>query len=136
MVLDFFTRVAEPPIPDYSSELESATCSPDPVVSSVMSDIWRATLRRGTHVAVKCVRTALSGNENALKASMECLGLFNVSKVTHHPCPKTAHSERTLFLVSAGTREHTEATRNSTVQGSVGDGVRMDGSRERRCSGK
>jgi hypothetical protein len=67
MVVAFFTQFVDTPIQDYTSELRDAPCSNGPVATSALSDVWRATIRKSTHVAVKCVRTAVSGNDKVVK---------------------------------------------------------------------
>ncbi|KAG9126268.1 hypothetical protein FRC07_004156 [Ceratobasidium sp. 392] len=45
---------AETPVQDYTTEIREAECSESAIHSSALSDIWLATLRRGTRVAIKC----------------------------------------------------------------------------------
>ncbi|KAF8608136.1 kinase-like protein [Ceratobasidium sp. AG-I] len=77
-VIAFFTQFADTPVDDYTSELKNASyVSSDPVITSSLSDIYRATLRKGTHIAVKCVRTAVSGNQKVLKHTVQELGAWS-----------------------------------------------------------
>jgi hypothetical protein len=73
-VVAFFTHFTDTPVEDYTEALKSASYfSSEPVVTSGLSDIYRATLRKGTQIAVKSVRTAVSGNGKVLKVSKHTL---------------------------------------------------------------
>ncbi|KAG8720559.1 hypothetical protein FRC09_009379 [Ceratobasidium sp. 395] len=80
-ILEFFAQASETPVQDYTSELREAECSDTTVASSALSDIWFATLRRGTRVAVKCVRTAISGSDKVIKHTVKELSVW--SKLSH-----------------------------------------------------
>ncbi|KAG8788044.1 hypothetical protein FRC12_014978 [Ceratobasidium sp. 428] len=80
-ILELFTQASETPVQDYTSELREAECSDNTVASSALSDIWFATLRRGTQVAIKCVRTAISGSDKVIKHTVKELSVW--SKLSH-----------------------------------------------------
>jgi hypothetical protein len=83
-VVAFFTHFTDTPVDDYTEELKSASYfSSDPVVTSGLSDIYRATLRKGTHIAIKSVRTTVSGNEKVLKVSKYTLESLLVLNLGH-----------------------------------------------------
>ncbi|KAG8782132.1 hypothetical protein FRC12_021194 [Ceratobasidium sp. 428] len=66
VVMDIFNSFAK--INDYTSELQvESNNTVDPVAYGGYSDVYRATLRKGTHVAVKCMRSSVTGDYNAAK---------------------------------------------------------------------
>ncbi|KAG8788045.1 hypothetical protein FRC12_014979 [Ceratobasidium sp. 428] len=77
----FFTQTSETPVQDYTAELREAECSDTTVASSALSDIWFATLRQGARVAIKCVRTAISGSDKVIKHTVKELNVW--SKLNH-----------------------------------------------------
>ncbi|KAG9126271.1 hypothetical protein FRC07_004159 [Ceratobasidium sp. 392] len=80
-ILEYFTQTSETPVEDYTTELKEAECSESAVTSSVLSGIWFATLRRGTRVAIKCVRTAISGSDKIIRHTVKELNVW--SKLNH-----------------------------------------------------
>jgi hypothetical protein len=69
-------------VKDYTTDLKSASFTEaDPVMTSQLSDIYRATLSTGMNIAIKCVRTAISGNPNILKVRAD--PVINSNKVIH-----------------------------------------------------
>ncbi|KAG9124579.1 hypothetical protein FRC07_011075, partial [Ceratobasidium sp. 392] len=76
-ILEYFTQASETPVEDYTTELKEAECSDSAVNSSVLSDIWFATLRRGTRVAIKCVRTAISGSDRIIRHTIKELNVWS-----------------------------------------------------------
>ncbi|KAG8709322.1 hypothetical protein FRC09_000735 [Ceratobasidium sp. 395] len=66
VVMDIFNSFAK--INDYTSELRvESNNTVDPIAYGGYSDVYRATLRKGTHVAVKCMRSSVTGDYNAVK---------------------------------------------------------------------
>jgi hypothetical protein len=72
VVVAFFKRVSK--LDDYTPELSQAQYSSEPVAFGGFAEIYRATTRKNTHVAVKCMRaTSVVGDNKAVKASLNTL---------------------------------------------------------------
>jgi hypothetical protein len=119
MVVAFFTQFVDTPIQDYTSELRDAPCSNGPLATSALSDVWRATIRKGTHVAVKCVRTAVSGDDKVVKVRASLTVGLRVHFLMVTPA---AYSQGVRHLVKTTPCEHTAATWDRTIQGPASHG--------------
>lgn len=68
----FFKRVTH--LPDYTSQLDQADCSSQPLAEGGSSEVYRATLRNDKRLAVKCMRLSyITGDSKAVKVSNSSL---------------------------------------------------------------
>ena len=59
---------------DYTSQLDQADCSSQPLAHGGSSEVYRATLRNDARLAVKCMRPShVTGDSKAVKVSDEDL---------------------------------------------------------------
>ncbi|KAF8608132.1 kinase-like protein [Ceratobasidium sp. AG-I] len=65
VIMDIFGSFSN--VKNYTSELNLADCSPDPVAFGGFAEVYTATLRNGTQVAVKCVKSSVSSDYTAVK---------------------------------------------------------------------
>ncbi|KAG8783096.1 hypothetical protein FRC12_020089 [Ceratobasidium sp. 428] len=83
VVMDIFNSFAK--INDYTAELQAESNNTiDPIAYGGYSDVYRATLRRGTHVAVKCMRSSVTGDYDAVKVRYTglCLPAMLLNQLT------------------------------------------------------
>ena len=68
LVVAFFKKVTR--LADYTSQLDQADCSPQPLAEGGYSEVYQATLSNNTRLAVKCVRPShITGDSKAVKVS-------------------------------------------------------------------
>ncbi|KAF8608126.1 hypothetical protein BDV93DRAFT_504630 [Ceratobasidium sp. AG-I] len=80
VIMDIFGLFSN--VKDYTSELNKASyCSSSPVAFGGFSEVYQATLRHGAQVAVKCVKSSVSSDYEAVKHTARELDAW--SKLRH-----------------------------------------------------
>ncbi|KAF8608125.1 kinase-like protein [Ceratobasidium sp. AG-I] len=80
LVIAFFQKVTR--LADYTSQLDQADCSPQPLAEGGSSEVYRATLRNNTRLAVKCMRAShVTGDSKVVKRTARELDVW--SKLRH-----------------------------------------------------